>query len=508
MDFIEELKWRGLLKNTSEGLEDELRKGAIKGYIGYDPTAASLTIGNLVTIMLLKHLQLHGHQPIVLMGGATGKIGDPSGKDAERKLLTYDVIDQNIERFKKQFSKFLDFEGENAAIVLNNEDFYSGMDVFTFLRDIGKNITVNYMMSKDSVKNRIEDREQGLSFTEFSYQIIQGYDFQYLYEKHGCTLQMGGSDQWGNITSGTHFIGKAGGKGFGLTCPLLTKSDGSKFGKSEGGNVWLAPDMTSPFHFYQFWLNKISDADIPKMLKTFSLKSREEIEKLLADNLDSNPRLLLQLLAEELTTRVHSKEACDSVKKTTEIVFNKKLQPSFLQSLSPSDFDMLKEELHCFHVDTFLLNNGIQADDLLVNSLDSLDSKGKIRTAIKGNALSINAEKVTSHIQIFKTEDLIQGCALFVQNGKKNKFLGLPYSVSELEELALKGYHEVHNTVQTDIGSAAQEDYSIAQLKGFNLDTDAVSNLKDKGYLTQNSTANSRLTLTNKGLLFCEAKFA
>ncbi|BDS12018.1 tyrosine--tRNA ligase [Aureispira anguillae] len=498
MNFIEELTWRGLLKNVSEGLEDELQKGTIKGYIGYDPTAPSLTIGNLVTIMLLKHLQLHGHQPIVLMGGATGKIGDPSGKDAERQLLSYDIIDQNIERFKQQFSKLLDFEGENAAIILNNADFYKGMDVFTFLRDIGKNITVNYMMAKDSVKNRIENRDQGLSFTEFSYQLIQGYDFQYLYEKEGCTLEMGGSDQWGNITTGTHFVGKAGGKAFGLTCPLLTKSDGTKFGKSEGGNVWLAADKTSPYQFYQFWLNKINDDDIPKMLKIFSLKSRAEIEALLEEHLETNPRFLLQLLAEELTTRIHSKEACDGAKKATEIVFNKKLKPSFLQSLSPADFDMLKGELPTFYIDLFLLNQGIQVDNLLVNSHESLDSKGKIRTAIKGNALSINAEKATGHNQIIGADSLIHNTALFVQNGKKHKFLGIPYATTNEDELVLKAYYERY---QEDV---QEEDNTTPEVVVQQTLTERIPALLEKGYLKQNQQT---ISLSAKGLLFCTSKF-
>jgi tyrosyl-tRNA synthetase len=498
MNFIEELTWRGLLKNKSEGLEEELQKGPIKGYIGYDPTAPSLTIGNLVTMMLLKHLQLHGHQPIVLMGGATGKIGDPSGKDAERQLLSYNIIDENIARFKEQFRNHLDFEGENAAIVLNNADFYDGMDVFTFLRDIGKNITVNYMMAKDSVKNRINDREQGLSFTEFSYQLIQGYDFQYLYTNHGCTLEMGGSDQWGNITTGSHFVGKAGGKAYGLTCPLLTNSDGSKIGKSAGGTLWLAADMTSPYHFYQYWINKISDEDIPKMLKIFSLKSRAEIEALLEEHLESNPRLLLQLLAEELTIRVHSKEACDAVKKVTEIVFNKKLKPDFLQSLSPADFEMLQGELPTFYIDLFLLNSGIQVDDLLVNNDDSLPSKGKVRTAIKSNALSINAVKVTSHLDAIKANDLIHGTALFVQNGKKNKFLGIPYATTAEDEVVLNAYYERYKE------NVEEEDVTIPKAIQEQSLTATIDHLIEKGYLEQE---HKNTTLTAKGLLFCTAKF-
>lgn len=498
MDFIEELKWRGLLKNASDGLEDELQKGTIKGYIGYDPTAPSLTIGNLVTIMLLKHLQLHGHQPIVLMGGATGKIGDPSGKDAERQLLNYDVIDANIERFKQQFSRLLDFEGKNAAIVLNNKDFYKEMDVFTFLRDIGKNITVNYMMAKDSVKNRIENREQGLSFTEFSYQLIQGYDFQHLYENHNCTLQMGGSDQWGNITTGTHFVSKAGGKAYGLTCPLLTKSDGTKFGKSEGGNIWLAADKTSPYQFYQFWLNKISDDDIEKMFKIFSLKSKVEIEELLEEHLENNPRFLLQTLAEELTTRVHSKEACEAAKKATTIVFNKKLKPEFLQSLSVADFEMLKKEVPTFYIDLFLLNNELKVDDLLVNSHASLSSKGKIRTAVKGNALSINAKKINNHTEIVTVDQLIHGTSLFVQNGKSNKFIGIPYATTDADGTVLKAYFERYKE------DVQEEDLTVPKVIQEQNLVDTIARLVEKGYL---ANVQQNITLTPKGLLFCTTKF-
>ena len=425
MNFLEELQWRGLLKNTSEGLEEALAEGPITAYVGYDPTAPSLTIGNLVTIMLLKHLQLHGHRPIVLMGGATGKIGDPCGKDAERQLLSYEVIDENIAIFKEQFKQFLDFEGENAAIFQNNEDFYKGMDVFTFLRDIGKNITVNYMMGKDSVKNRIENREQGLSFTEFSYQLIQGYDFQYLYEQYGCTLQMGGSDQWGNITTGTHFVGKAGGKAYGLTCPLLTKSDGSKIGKSEGGNIWLSAEKTSPYKFYQYWIDKITDEDISKMMKTFSLRTPEEIQGLLEEHLENNPRQLKQLLAEELTIRVHSQEAYEAVKKTSEIVFNKKLKPAFLEELSAQDWETLTQEMDTFELNATALEQGMQVDELLAGNHSSLPSKGEIRRAVKGNALSVNAVKINSHDQQITKEQLLQDKFLFIQNGKKHKFLGV-----------------------------------------------------------------------------------
>lgn len=486
MNFLEELEWRGLLKNASDGLAEELNKGPITAYIGYDPTAPSLTIGNLVTLMLLTHLQRHGHRPIVLMGGATGKIGDPSGKDVERQLLDYKTIQYNIEQFKKQVRNLLDFEGDNAAIVVNNADFYEGMDVFTFLRDIGKNITVNYMMSKDSVKNRIENREQGLSFTEFSYQLIQGYDFQYLYEHHGCTLQMGGSDQWGNITTGTHFVGKAGGKAYGLTCPLLTKSDGSKIGKSEGGTVWLGAEQTSPYQFYQYWINNVSNEDIPKMFKTFSLKSPTEIETLLEQEAD-NPRGLLQILSEELTTRIHSAEACEGAKKATAIVFSKKLKPSFLQELSKQDLAMLSKELPTFYIDRDLLEAGISVENLLADSHSSLSSKSDIRRAIKGNALSINAEKVSSHSDNINAQQLLQGEYLFVQNGKKVKLVGQLYQLDAEAKAHLKHLQTLF---------ADEED----ECAPFVVDPKA-QQLIEYGYLSEHGNP---ITLTNKGKLILQ----
>lgn len=497
MNFIEELKWRGLYKEATAGLEEVANQDKIVGYIGYDPTAASLTIGNMVTIMLLKHFQLHGHRPIVLMGGATGKIGDPSGKDTERQLLSYDIIDENIEKFKKQFAKFLDFDGENAAIILNNEHFYQDMDVFSFLRNVGKNITVNYMMAKDSVKNRINNREQGLSFTEFSYQIIQGYDFQYLQEHHQCSLQMGGSDQWGNITTGTHFVGKNGAKAYGLTCPLLTKSDGSKFGKSEQGNVWLDETMTSPFQFYQFWLNKISDDDIEKMFKIFSLKSKQTIEALLEEHLEESPRILLQMLAEELTTRVHGKAALEGVQKATAIVFNKKLKYDLLQDLSAADFDILKSELPCFYIDNELLDKGIQLDDLLVKSHSSLDSKGKIRNAIKGNALSINTQKPSSHSQQIDRSFLINNQVIYFQNGKKNKFLGIPLQLKADEKKALIDLDQLQ--LKTAKGEESEQQNLAFGQWAKKYET-VLANLIETGYVSSNLPAQ----LSHKGQLLCK----
>lgn len=420
MNFIDELNWRGLLQDMSPGLDEELSKGKIKGYIGFDPTAASLTIGNMVSIMLLKHLQLAGHKPIILLGGATGRIGDPSGKDKERTLLDLEVLENNIEAQRKQFELFLDFEGENAAVVINNYDFYKDMSIFEFLRDIGKNITVNYMLSKESVKNRIES-ESGISFTEFSYQLIQGYDFQHLCIKHNVILQMGGGDQWGNITTGTELIRKTGGKGYGLTCPLLTRSDGKKFGKSEEGNIWLDASMTSPYKFYQFWLN-ITDADLTKMFRIFSLKTRFEIESLEAEH-ENNPNLLKRLLAEELTERIHGIEALKSVQKATEIAFNSKLQLEFLKALTASEWSVIVEELDTVIVPKTELDAGINIADMLAGKHSSLSSKGDVRRAIKGAAIAINTEKINDENILIGSDRLLQGKYMFLQNGKKNKFI-------------------------------------------------------------------------------------
>jgi tyrosyl-tRNA synthetase len=420
MNFIEELQWRGLLQDMSPGLDEEMAKGQIKGYVGFDPTAPSLTIGNLVSIMLLKHLQLAGHKPIVLLGGATGRIGDPSGKDKERSLLDLEILEKNILAQKNQFALFLDFDGPHAADIINNYDFYKNMSIFEFLRDIGKNITVNYMLSKESVKNRIES-ESGISFTEFSYQLIQGYDFQHLCTKHDVILQMGGGDQWGNITTGTELIRKAGAKGYGLTCPLLTRSDGKKFGKSEEGNIWLDGNMTSPYKFYQFWLN-ISDADLTKMFRIFSLRSKSEIEALELE-FSTNPNHLKRMLAAELTERIHGKEALDAVMKATEIAFNPKLEYSFLQSLSNKEWNIIADELDIVTVSRDTLQEGVNIADLLAGKHSSLDSKSEVRRAIKGAAIAINTQKVTDENLMVTEALLLQGKYLFLQNGKKNKFL-------------------------------------------------------------------------------------
>ncbi|HMR45096.1 MAG TPA: tyrosine--tRNA ligase, partial [Saprospiraceae bacterium] len=337
-NYIEELKWRGMYFQATPGVEEHLAGGVRKGYIGFDPTAPSLTIGNYVQIMILKLFQLSGHQPIVLMGGATGRIGDPSGKDKERDLKSLDELDRNLACQIKQVEKLLDFEsGSNKALLFNNADFYKNMSVLEFLRDVGKNITVNYMQSKDSVKNRLEG--EGMSFTEFSYQVLQGYDFVWLCKNEGVTMQMGGSDQWGNITSGTHMIGKMldNVQAYAVTTPLLTKADGTKFGKSEQGNLWLDPDLTSPYRFYQFWINA-DDADLQKYFRYFSLRSRAEIIGIETD-LAENPQERKRLLAEELTARIHSRDDLENVQKVTELLFGKNAGRETLLALSEKALD-------------------------------------------------------------------------------------------------------------------------------------------------------------------------
>ncbi|MBK8703098.1 MAG: tyrosine--tRNA ligase [Saprospiraceae bacterium] len=419
MNFIEELRWRGMLQDITPDLK-KLAAGPMTGYIGFDPTAASLTIGNFVPIMLLKLFQLSGHKPIALMGGATGRIGDPSGKDKERELKSYDELDANLARQEEQLKKFLDFDnGPNKAVLVNNLDFYKNMNVLDFLRDVGKTLTVNYMMSKESVQKRLET---GISYTEFSYQLLQAYDYQCLYDLHECRLQMGGSDQWGNITAGTEFIRRnLEAKAFALTAPLLTKADGSKFGKSEAGNIWLDPEMTSPYKFYQFWIN-CADADLTKFFRTFTLRSREEVEALESQHAD-NPRELKRLLAEELTKRVHSEEDYASVLKVSELLFGGKADKAALLSMSAAELETVAEEIPPFQIPASLLANGINIVDLLAEHTQITVSKSEARKAIQNNAISINKEKITSHEQIINHEELLQGKFVMVENGKKNKFI-------------------------------------------------------------------------------------
>lgn len=420
MNFIEELAWRGMLQDKTPGIEDLLATERVTAYIGFDPTAPSLTIGNYVQIMILKFFQMSGHQPLVLMGGATGRIGDPSGKDKERVLKTTEELDRNLSRQIEQFKNLLDFEnGENKALLVNNFDFYKDMNVLDFLRNVGKTLTVNYMMSKDSVQNRLET---GLSFTEFSYQILQAYDYQVLFNEYNCKLQMGGSDQWGNITSGTEFIRRnLGEKAFAVTTPLLTKSDGKKFGKSEEGNIWLDPEMTSPYKFYQFWINA-DDADLPKFIRYFSLKSREEIEATEKEWTD-NPRALKSWLAEELTVRIHGQEAFEGVKKASEILFNKKANAEMLHQLSEKELEFVLAEIPSFQLKKEVMNSPIGLLDFLTQHTQIFNSFGEARRAIQGNALTINKVKITDHSMQLNTKDLLKGKYLMVENGKKNKYL-------------------------------------------------------------------------------------
>jgi tyrosyl-tRNA synthetase len=420
MDFLEELKWRGMLHDLTPGVEEVLAQGPCTGYIGFDPTAPSLTIGNYVQIMLLKLFQLSGHRPIVLMGGATGRIGDPSGKDAERELKTYDALDHNLRYQQKLFGKFLEFgESGNGARMVNNLDFYKDMGVIDFLREVGKTVTVNYMTSKESVKRRIET---GISFTEFSYQLLQGYDFQRLYEKHGCVLQMGGSDQWGNITTGTEFVRRnLGGKAYAITTPLLTKSDGSKFGKSTKGNLWIDPAFTSPYEFYQFWM-KCDDADLPRFVRYFTLKSREETEAMEAEYAD-RPQRIKEIFAEELTTRIFSLEAFRSAYEATQTLFGKGGGKDALQALDLGTLEAVATELDALKIEKHLFANGTNIVELLADRAGIMASRADVRRAIKGNALAVNKEKVVSDERTVTADELLHGRFLLIENGKKNKYM-------------------------------------------------------------------------------------
>jgi tyrosyl-tRNA synthetase len=421
MNFIDELRWRGMLNDATPGTEELFAQKKVRAYIGFDPTAPSMTIGNFVQIMILTILQKHGHTPIVLMGGATGRIGDPSGKDQERQLKSYDELDNNLKHQVEQMKKFLDFEtGSNKAILVNNLDFYKEMNVLDFLRDVGKNLTINYMLSKDSVKNRLET---GLSFTEFSYQILQAYDFLFLYKNLDCQVQLGGSDQWGNITAGTEFIRRniSESKAYAATTPLLTKSDGKKFGKSEQGNLWLDPKMTSPYQFYQFWINA-DDADIPTFMRYFTLKPKEEVEAIEKDNLE-NPREYKRILAEELTIRVHSQEDYESVLRVSDILFNKNASAEQLKTLNENELSTIATEIPSFEISSALITEGVDISSLIAEHTSIVQSKGDARRAIKANALSVNKEKVTDHMHRIGTSDLLRDQFIMIENGKKNKFI-------------------------------------------------------------------------------------
>lgn len=419
-NFIEELRWRGLIHNTTEGVEEHLNSGMVKGYIGFDPTAPSLTIGNYVQIMLLTFLQRSGHQPVVLLGGATGRIGDPSGKDKERDLKSYEELDRNTAHQMEQFRRLLDFSGDapNRAIMVNNYDFYANMNVMDFLRDVGKYLTVNYMMAKESVKRRIES-ETGISYTEFSYQLIQGYDFVVLNEKHGITLQMGGSDQFGNITSGVELGRKIKNmKLYAVTTPLLTKSDGTKFGKSEGGNIWLDPDMTSPYQFYQFWINA-DDKDVPKFLRYFSLKSREEIEAL-----EANEKLqqIKTVFAEEITRRIHGDGAFEEVMWVSQLIFSKTTDRDAWLSFDEATLKRIEYQLPKVSVARSTLAEGISVLDLLPLTGLYL-SRTEAKEAVKSNAVAVNKLKINKMDATFGESDLLQGRCLLIEKGKTQKIM-------------------------------------------------------------------------------------
>ena len=402
------------------GLEEALAQGPAIGYIGFDPTAPSLTIGNYVPIMLLKLFQLCGHQPIVLMGGATGRIGDPSGKDKERELKSYEELDSNLEFQTRQMKKFLDFEREgNPALLVNNYDFYRDMPVLEFLRTVGKTLTINYMMSKESVQRRLET---GISFTEFSYQLLQAYDFQCLFVQYGCTLQMGGSDQWGNITSGTEFIRRnLQEKAFALTNPLLTKADGTKFGKSSEGNIWLDPNLTSPYKFYQFWINA-NDEDVPRFMRYFTLRTREELEALEAEHA-GNPQELKRLLAEELTVRIHSEEDYRSVLRVSELLFGRHAGRDELLGLSDAELQTVASEIPSYSISRTALEAGVGIADLLAEHTAISSSKGEARRALQNNAISVNKEKISAPEHTVTASSLLHNRYLLLENGKKNKYI-------------------------------------------------------------------------------------
>lgn len=419
--FIEELTWRGMIHDSTPGLEEKLNSQIVIGYIGFDPTAKSLTLGNYIQFMLLMHFQRCGHKPIVLMGGATGRIGDPSGKDAERELKSYEELDSNLAFQVNQVKQLLDFDSkENGAILVNNLDFYKDMNALTFLRDVGKHLTINYMMSKESVKRRIEI---GMSYTEFSYQLIQAYDFLRLYRDYNCILQMGGSDQWGNITSGTEFIRRnvPNSEVYALTSVLLTKSDGKKFGKSEQGNIWLDPKMTTPYKFFQFWLN-VDDNDLPKLYRYFSLLTKEEIESLEAEFLGF-PNALKANLGKELTIRIHGQQAYDSAKNVTDILFNAKASKEQLYSLSKDDLQLISEEIPSFEIPRSILEGSVSLIDVLSDFSTVLASKSEARRAIQSNAIAVNKDKISDINATLSYEHLLHGKYVMIENGKKNKYI-------------------------------------------------------------------------------------
>ena len=424
-DFIEELKWRGMLHDMIPGTDEYLRSKKTIGYIGFDPTSDSLHIGSLVPIFILKHFQNHGHTPIVLLGGATGMIGDPSGKSNERNLLDKEILDYNEKKLTKQFEKFLDFKSKksNKAILVNNYNWMKKFSIIDFSRDIGKHITVNYMMAKESVKKRIsKDTTQGMSFTEFTYQLIQGYDFLHLYKEMKCMLQMGGSDQWGNITTGTELIRrKENKKVFAMTCPLIKKSDGSKFGKSEGGNIWLDKEKTSVYKFYQYWLN-ISDEDAVNYVKVFTFLNEHEIEDLINEHQkDKSKRLLQNKIADSITSMVHSEDDLLNAVKASKVLFGKSSKED-LESLDENTFNEIFDGVPSSSISSKELAKGINIDLLLAKDTNFLKSMGEARRSLKENSISVNKLKVSENT-IVSNKDLINNKYLLLQRGRKNYYL-------------------------------------------------------------------------------------
>ena len=426
INFVKELEWRGMINNMMPGTEEQLNKEMTSAYVGIDPTADSLHIGHLVGIMMLKHFQRAGHRPIALIGGATGMIGDPSMKSQERVLIDEHTLRHNQECLRKQLEKFLDFDSDapNAAILVNNYDWMKNYSFLQFIRDVGKHITVNYMMAKDSVKKRLSaNADHGMSFTEFSYQLLQGYDFLYLYEHEGCRLQMGGSDQWGNITTGTELIRRMnGGEAFAITCPLIPKADGTKFGKTEGGNVWLDPKRTSPYKFYQFWLN-VSDADAAKYIKIFTDLTQEEIAELEQQQAaDPGLRPLQKRLAKEITTMVHSAADYEMAVEASQILFSNKAN-EILHKIDEETLLSVFEGVPQFEISKAKLEEGVPAIALLTDEAAVFPSKGEMKKMTQGGGVSINKEKLTDQNTLITTAHLLNGKYILAQRGKKNYFL-------------------------------------------------------------------------------------
>jgi tyrosyl-tRNA synthetase len=421
LSFTEELRWRGMLHDIMPGTEELLNSGSISGYIGFDPTSDSLGVGNLAQIMTLLHFQKAGHKPFALVGGATGMVGDPSGKSQERNLLTVDVLEHNLNSQRKQLEKFLDFNcGKNSAEIVNNYEWFKEFRFLDFIRDVGKHITVNYMLTKDSVKSRMES---GISFTEFSYQLVQGYDFYYLWKNNNCKLQMGGSDQWGNIVTGTELIRRMGsGEAFALTTHLVTKADGAKFGKTEEGNVWLDPNKTSPYKFYQFWMN-VSDEDAKKYIRIFTLFDKEEIEKLETEHMAApHLRILQKALAKDVTIRVHSEVDYNFAVEASELLFGRGTSES-LQKLSEQDLQAVFEGVPQVNIPLSEIEKGIPIIDFLSVNTNIFPSKGEAKKMLAGGGVFINKEKVEDANYLIEKKNLIKEHYILAQKGKKNYYL-------------------------------------------------------------------------------------